>query len=34
MTETHAIERTGTSSMVLSRASLPTRPTIRVLEGQ
>ncbi len=34
MTETHAIERNGTSSMVLSRASLPTRPTIRVLEGQ
>lgn len=33
MGETHTIERTGLSSMVLSRATLPTRPTIRVLEG-
>ena len=32
MTETHAIERAGSTSVVLSRASLPQRPTIRVLE--
>lgn len=32
MTDTHAIERAGATSIVLSRASLPQRPTIRVLE--
>lgn len=33
MRETHAIERVGSKSMVVSRATLPDRPTIRVLEG-
>lgn len=34
MANTHAIERAGVASVVLSRASLPDRPTIRVLEGR
>lgn len=34
MRETHAVERLGVPSMVVSRPGLPERPTIRVLSGR